>query len=63
MASLSADEFSAALAALGLSQPARAAEALEVDVRTIRRWAMGERAIPGPVSVALRLMASIPSRR
>jgi DNA-binding transcriptional regulator YiaG len=55
MASLSADEFRAALAALGLSQ-VDAAAALEVDARTVRRWALGERSIPGPVRVALRLM-------
>jgi DNA-binding transcriptional regulator YiaG len=56
---MSADEFRAALAALGLSQ-VEAASALEVDARTVRRWALGERAIPGPVRVALRLMARTP---
>lgn len=62
MAPLSADEFRAALAALGLSQVA-AASALEVDERTVRRWIAGERAIPGPARVALRLMAAPPGRR
>jgi DNA-binding transcriptional regulator YiaG len=59
---LSADEFRAALAALGLSQVA-AASALEVDERTVRRWTAGERAIPGPVRVALRLMARTPQKQ
>jgi DNA-binding transcriptional regulator YiaG len=27
------------------------------NARTIRRWETGERAIPGPVAVAMRLMA------
>ena len=53
---MSADEFAAAIAALGLSQVA-AADALEVDARTVRRWIAGDRAIPGPVRVALRCMA------
>ena len=55
------DEFRAAIAALGLSQVA-AAEALEVDARTVRRWALGEREIPGPVRVALRCMAELAAR-
>lgn len=52
-------EFSAAIAALGLSQLA-AAEVLEVDPRTVRRWVAGDRDIPGPVRVALRLMIARP---
>jgi DNA-binding transcriptional regulator YiaG len=55
---VSADEFRAAIAALGMSQR-QAAAALEVDERTARKWALGERAIPGPVRVALRCMAAI----
>jgi DNA-binding transcriptional regulator YiaG len=58
---MSADEFRDAIAALGLSQ-VEAATALEVDARTVRRWALGERAIPGPVRVALRCMAALRSR-
>ena len=58
---MTAEEFRAALASLGLSQVAAAA-ALEVDARTVRRWALGERAIPGPVRVALRLMARRPAQ-
>jgi DNA-binding transcriptional regulator YiaG len=53
-----AADFKAAIAALGLSQRA-AALALEVDERTVRKWALGERAIPGPVRVALRCMARL----
>ena len=55
---MTADEFRAAIAALGLSQ-VDAATALEVDARTVRRWALGERVIPGPVRVALRCMAAL----
>lgn len=55
---MSADEFREAIAALGFSQR-QAAAALEVDERTVRKWALGERAIPGPVRVALRCMARL----
>jgi DNA-binding transcriptional regulator YiaG len=55
---MTADEFRTAIEALGLSQVA-AAQALEVDARTVRRWALGEREIPGPVRVALRCMARL----
>ena len=57
---MSADEFREAIAKLGLTQ-VEAAAALESDPRTVRRWALGERAIPGPVRVALRLMARLQS--
>jgi DNA-binding transcriptional regulator YiaG len=57
---MTADEFRAALEGLGLSQVA-AAQALEVDARTVRRWALGEREVPGPVRVALRLMRLLPA--
>lgn len=53
---MSADEFAAAIAALGWSQ-VEASRQLEVDDRTVRRWLAGDRAIPGPVRVALRCMA------
>ena len=32
------------------------AKALESDIRTVRRWENGEREIPGPARVAMRLM-------
>jgi DNA-binding transcriptional regulator YiaG len=59
---VSADEFRAAIAALGMSQ-VEAAAALKVDARTVRRWIAGDRKIPGPVGVALRCMAKLASRR
>jgi DNA-binding transcriptional regulator YiaG len=59
---VSADEFREAIAALGMTQR-DAARALEVDERTVRKWALGERAVPGPARVALRLMAGSPSPR
>jgi DNA-binding transcriptional regulator YiaG len=57
---MTAEEFRSAIEVLGLSQLA-AAQALEVDARTVRRWALGEREVPGPVRVALRLMRLVPA--
>ena len=48
--------FRAALAALGYSQSGFAAFA-RVDARTVRKWAAGDRAIPGPVVVLLEMLA------
>ena len=55
LCAVSPDDFRAAIAALGMNQR-EASIALEVDIRTIRKWSLGERAIPGPVRVALRGM-------
>jgi DNA-binding transcriptional regulator YiaG len=52
------EEFKAARLAAGLPTQQAAADALECDLRTVRRWENGERGIPGPVRVALRLMGS-----
>lgn len=51
-------EFRAAREALGLTQ-ADLGKALESDTRTVQRWEAGERAVPGPVRVALRCMARL----
>jgi DNA-binding transcriptional regulator YiaG len=48
--------FRAALAALGYTQSGFAAIA-RVDARTVRKWAAGDRAIPGPVAVLLEMLA------
>lgn len=56
---MTAAEFAAARAALGLTQAALAA-AMEVDTRTVRRWEAGDREIPGPARVLLRLMLATP---
>ena len=53
---VSPEQFREAIAALGMNQR-ETAMALEVDNRTVRKWALGERAIPGPARVALRCMA------
>lgn len=53
--SMNQTEYRAALKRLGLSHN-RAAPLLGVDVRTSKRWALGERAIPPPVA---RLLAYI----
>lgn len=53
------EQFKAARLAAGLATQQAAADALESDLRTVRRWENGERAIPGPVRVALRCMASL----
>lgn len=57
---MTTDEFRAALERLGLSQIA-AASVLLVDPRTVRRWAAGERDIPGPAVALLRLLDSCPA--
>jgi DNA-binding transcriptional regulator YiaG len=53
------EQFKAARLAAGLATQKAAADALESDLRTVRRWENGERAIPGPVRVALRCMAQL----
>lgn len=55
---MSPDEFRAEIAALGMNQR-EAAAALEVDERTVRKWCLGERAVPGPARIALRCMARL----
>ena len=59
---MTADEYRTALKALGLTQ-AGAARLLGVDERTSRRWARGEREIPGPVVRFLHFLiaAGIPA--
>jgi DNA-binding transcriptional regulator YiaG len=52
---MSPDDYRATLAALNLSQMG-AAKLLGVDERTSRRWAIGERPVPEPVSRFLRLL-------
>jgi DNA-binding transcriptional regulator YiaG len=52
---MTAEAFRAALAGLGMTQAGFARLAL-VDGRTVRRWALGERDIPGPIVALLRLM-------
>ena len=52
------DELRAARDRLGLTQ-AELARRLQLGAgggRTVRRWELGERAIPGPVSVAIGYM-------
>ncbi len=52
---MTADQFRAALAGLGLSQAGFARLAM-VDARTVRRWCDGTRAVPGPVVALLRIL-------
>lgn len=60
---MSPAEFRAARERLGLSLDGMA-QALEVTKRAVAFWEDGERAISGPVRVALRLMlAPAPRRR
>jgi DNA-binding transcriptional regulator YiaG len=47
--------FRAALAALGYTQAAFAAFA-RVDTRTVRKWAAGDRPIPGPVETLIEVV-------
>jgi len=50
-------ELRATREAMGLTQTELAA-ALETALRTVQHWEAGDRAIPGPVRVALRLMSA-----
>lgn len=52
---MTADEYRTAIETLGLSQVA-AARLLGVAPRTSRHWALGARAIPGPVIRFLRYL-------
>lgn len=52
---MTAKQFSAALDRLGLSQLG-AARIFKANGRTARRWALGERSVPEPVAILLRLM-------
>lgn len=52
---MTAKQFQAAIDRLGLSQVG-AAKLLGADPRTARRWALGERSVPEPVAILLRLM-------
>ena len=52
---MTADEYSEAIEALGLSQLA-AARLLGVDGRTSRRWISGERDVPEPAARFLRYL-------
>jgi DNA-binding transcriptional regulator YiaG len=55
-------EFRDARQRLGLTGVALAA-LLRVDDRTIRRWELGERAVPGPVVVLVSILESSPECR
>ncbi|TWA89592.1 hypothetical protein FBZ96_11960 [Bradyrhizobium stylosanthis] len=48
-------QFQAAIDRLGLSQVG-AARLVGADPRTARRWVAGERSVPEPVAIILRLM-------
>jgi hypothetical protein len=50
-------QFKAALKALGLSQ-GRAAKLCGLHPRSAKRWAGGQRKVPEPVSIILRLLLS-----
>lgn len=52
---MTANQFRTALNRLELSQLG-AARLFGADGRTARRWALGERSIPEPVAILLRLM-------
>ena len=52
---MTAKQFQAAIDRLGLPQVG-AAKLVGADPRTARRWALGERSVPEPVAIILRLM-------
>ncbi len=55
---MTADEYREALARLDLSQVA-GARLLGVDDRTSRRWATGERDVPGPAARFLNYLIAL----
>ena len=55
---ISCETFRAWLNQLGLTQM-ECARRLNVDPRSVRAWALGERAVPGPAIAALELMFEI----
>lgn len=59
---ISATTFRSWLTKLGLTQM-DCARQLNVDPRTIRAWALGERDVSGPAIAALELMFVIEKRR
>lgn len=50
-------QFRNALARLDLSQVALA-HLVGADPRTVRRWALGERSIPEPVAIIVRMLVA-----
>ena len=56
---MSPTEFREARKALGKTQAAMA-DALEVTLRAVQWWEAGDREVPGPARVALRLMLQAP---
>ena len=54
---MTAKQFQAAIDRLGLSQVG-ASRLFGSDPRTARRWALGERSVPEPVAILLRLMVA-----
>lgn len=52
---MTANQFRAALDRLGLSQ-LEAARLFKSNDRTVRRWAIGERAVPPTVAIVIKLM-------
>lgn len=52
---MTANQFRTAIDKLGLSQVG-AARLVGADPRTGRRWALGERPVPGCVAILLRLL-------
>ena len=56
---MSADEFRAAIAALGISQQGFA-KLVGASPRTGQKWGLGEARVPGSVAVLLRLLLARP---
>lgn len=55
-------EIRAAREKLGVTTQ-QLAEALECTVRAVQMWEAGERNVPGPARVAIRLMLQAPQKR
>lgn len=57
-ASMTADDFRAALERLEISQRGFA-RAAQVDERTVRKWVLGESPVPGLVALTIALLEAL----
>jgi hypothetical protein len=59
---MTAATFTQAIEALGFTDDAAAAAAMDCNERTVRRWRNAERPIPGPVATLVDLWGAIAGR-
>lgn len=59
---MTAEEFSVALSALGVS-PGALADVLQVNPREVRRWLAGSAAVPGGVAAFMAVAVAVVARK